>query len=302
MLPAQVVIKEVGPRDGLQNETQTVPLEVKLKLIGMLEASGLSYIEATSFVHPKWMPQLSDADELLQRLTGHARFSALVPNIKGMARAEATRLQEIAVFISASEVHNSKNLNKSTAEALDDIKQVTERSNGRYQIRAYISMVFGSPFGDDVSLGTVKELMAALYELGVYEISLGDTTGVANPQQVDAVLSELLKSFPREKIAMHFHDTNGLALANIYASLQHGIAVFDASVGGLGGCPYAEGASGNVATEDVVYMMNELNIATGINMEQLLMTADYISRALNFTNLSSQLRKYRGERDGTYRN
>ncbi|TDM13290.1 hydroxymethylglutaryl-CoA lyase [Macrococcus lamae] len=294
MMPSQVLIKEVGPRDGLQNESQTVPMEVKLKLIEMLEASGLSYIEATSFVHPKWIPQLSDADELLKHLPGKARYSALVPNLKGIERVEKTSLQEIAVFISASEVHNKKNLNKSVQEAMADIEQVINKSNGHYQVRAYISMVFGSPFGDIVSIDHVKQLMTALFALGVYEISLGDTTGMANPAQVDAVLSDLLKHFDKDKLAMHFHDTNGLALSNIYVSLQHGISVFDTSVGGLGGCPYAEGASGNVATEDVVYMMEQLNITTGIHMERLLATSDFISNELNFNRLSHQLRKYRG--------
>ncbi len=294
MLPAEVVIKEVGPRDGLQNETQKVPTEIKLKLIEMLEASGLSYIEATSFVHPKWIPQLSDADELLKQLSGSAQYSALVPNIKGLERAAQTNLNEIAVFISASEVHNQKNLNKSVQQAMADIKHVIENSCDRYNIRAYISMVFGSPFGDKIELEQVKQLMTELFALGVYEISLGDTTGMADPRQVDEVLTELLTDFDASKIALHFHDTNGLALANIYVSLQHGISVFDTSVGGLGGCPYAEGAAGNVATEDVVYLMDQLNITTGIDSGQLLKTADFITTTLNITPVSSQLRKYKG--------
>lgn len=296
MLPEKVMIKEVGPRDGLQNEPEIIPTDIKLKWIEKLKESGLSYIEATSFVHPKWMPQLSDASDLLSKIdfNDDITYAALVPNLKGLSRAKDTPLNEIAVFISASELHNQKNLNKSIDASMDEIKEVIQHADG-LKVRAYISMVFGSPFGDEVSLQTVIDLMHTLYDLGVYEISLGDTTGMANPIQVSEYLSQLIHISPKEKIAMHFHDTNGLALANIYASLEKGITVFDSASGGLGGCPYAEGASGNVATEDVLYLMNALSIETNINMEKLLEAGQLITSYLNHYVPSAQMRKFKGK-------
>lgn len=293
MLPNRVLIKEVGPRDGLQNEAKHVPTHQKVKLIEMLQLSGLSYIEATSFVHPKWIPQLADASDVLSQVDySKSEISALAPNIKGLERAKSSGLNEIAVFISASEKHNEKNLNRTIEQSLNDIKEVINE-RGELKVRAYISMVFGSPFGDVIPLETVTNLMKALYDLGVYEISLGDTTGMANPKQVDDYLTIIKQQFDVDKIAMHFHDTNNLALANIYVSLTHGVHIFDASVGGLGGCPYAKGAAGNVATEDVVFLMQSLNIETGIDFKQLIETADYIAESLKLEEISTQLKLYR---------
>lgn len=279
MLPNQVVIKEVGPRDGLQNEASFVPTDIKVEWIEQLTSTGLKYVEVTSFVHPKWIPQLKDAEEVLQKIKKQQEitYAALVPNLYGLERAVQVGIDEASVFMSATNSHNQKNINRTTEEAIVRLKEVIDEAKRlSIPVRGYVSTVFGCPYEGDVSIEDVKKVSYALLEAGVYEVSLGDTIGVANPQQVKVVLEELLKEIPKENLALHFHNTRGLALANIYASLQLGMTSFDSALGGLGGCPYAKGATGNVATDDVVYLMHQMGIKTGIDEEQLLKTARFI--------------------------
>jgi hydroxymethylglutaryl-CoA lyase len=271
-LPPEVTIYEVGPRDGLQNEARQVPTADKIRFIDALVAAGLKNIEITSFVSPKWIPQLADAAEVsrgVSRPPG-VRMSALVPNRRGLETAIASGMKEIAVFLSASETHSKKNINKSIAEAVaafDDI--VPQAIASGLKVRAYVSTVFGCPYEGDVDPEKSVELVGQLTEMGVYEVSLGDTIGVANPQQTEDVLTRVLAKHDAKKIAVHFHDTQGTALANCLVSLQMGITTIDASAGGLGGCPYAPGAAGNLATEDVVAMLHSMHIKTGIDLDKL---------------------------------
>jgi hydroxymethylglutaryl-CoA lyase len=271
-LPPEVTIYEVGPRDGLQNEARQVPTADKIRFIDALVVAGIKNIEITSFVSPKWIPQLADAAEVsrgVSRPPG-VRMSALVPNRRGLETAIASGMKEIAVFLSASETHSKKNINKTIAEAVaafDDI--VPQAIASGLKVRAYVSTVFGCPYEGDVDPEKSVELVGQLTEMGVYEVSLGDTIGVANPQQTEDVLSRVLAKHDAKKIAVHFHDTQGTALANCLVSLQMGITTIDASAGGLGGCPYAPGAAGNLATEDVVAMLHSMNIKTGIDLDKL---------------------------------
>lgn len=271
-LPAKATIYEVGPRDGLQNEARQVPTADKLRFIDALVGAGIRDIEITSFVSPKWIPQLADAAEVargVHRPPG-VRMSALVPNRRGLDTALASGMKEIAVFLSATETHNKKNVNKSIADTLrafDDVIPVARAAN--VPVRAYVSTVYGCPYEGDVDPERAVELTGQLLDLGVYQVSLGDTIGVANPRQVEDVLGRVLAKHPADAVAVHFHDTQGTALANCLVSLTMGITTIDAAAGGLGGCPYAPGASGNLATEDVVAMLHSMGVETGIDLDKL---------------------------------
>ena len=271
-LPAEVTIYEVGPRDGLQNEARQVPTADKLRFIDALVGAGIRDIEITSFVSPKWIPQLADAAEVargVQRPPG-VKMSALVPNRRGLDTALASGMKVVAVFLSASETHNKKNVNKTIADTLAAFDEVVPVAlAAKVAVRAYVSTVFGCPYEGDVDPQRVVDLMGKLRDMGVYQISLGDTIGVANPRQTEEVFAKVLATHPAETIAMHFHDTQGTALANCLVGLQMGITTIDAAAGGLGGCPYAPGASGNLATEDVVAMLHSMGVATGIDLDKL---------------------------------
>ena len=282
-LPKHVKIVEVGPRDGLQNEKQAIDTATKVELIARLGASGLKTIEATAFVSPKWVPQMADNAEVMRQITrlDGVTYPVLTPNLKGLDAALATGVTEVAVFAAASEAFSQKNINCSIAESIERFVPVIEsaREHG-VAVRGYVSTVVGCPYQGDVPPDKVAEVAKALFDLGCYEISLGDTIGVGTPLKVQTMLAEVSKAVPLDKLAGHFHNTYGMAIANIYASLQMGMAVFDASVAGLGGCPYAKGASGNVATEDVVYLLNGLDIDSGVDLNQLVETAVWVSAQL----------------------
>lgn len=272
-LPRRVTIYEVGPRDGLQNEARLVPTADKVALIDQLSRSGLPAIEITSFVSPKWIPQLADAAEVSRRVHRQpgVLYSALVPNRKGLETALAAGMREIAVFLSASETHNKRNVNKTIAETLAAFREVIEPASAAgCRVRAYVSTVFGCPYEGEVDPQRVRELALTLRDMGVYQISLGDTIGVANPWQVQKVLELVLADLPLEQAAVHFHDTQGTALANCTVALSLGITTIDSAIGGLGGCPYAPGAAGNLATEDVVSMLHGMGIETGIDLDRLI--------------------------------
>ncbi|MEK3765479.1 hydroxymethylglutaryl-CoA lyase [Solibacillus sp. FSL K6-4121] len=290
-LPKQVQIKEVGPRDGLQNETTFIPTEEKIQLINRLSESGLNYIEVTSFVHPKWIPQLADAVEVLKEIKRNSAitYAALVPNSKGLARALDVGVDEVSIFMSASEGHNKSNINKSIDETFPILKEVVDGALAAGKtVRGYISTVIACPYDGYTKPEQVVNVAEKLFDMGISELSLGDTTGVGVPTQVDALLHEMLRHFKAEKLAMHFHDTRGTAIANVMTSLAHGITKFDSAIGGLGGCPYAHGASGNVATEDLLYFLHEMGIETGVSMEKIQQTALYVEGLIGKT-LSSKL-------------
>ncbi|MFW0911435.1 MULTISPECIES: hydroxymethylglutaryl-CoA lyase [Bacillus] len=294
-LPKNVLIREVGPRDGLQNESVWLDTMEKRTWIHLLEGAHLPYIEVTSFVHPKWVPALKDAKELAQSLNKKEdiTYAALIPNEKGLAHFFEANLELGAMFISASETHNKKNMNRSIQETLPVIKQMTAdlKAEGR-QTRAYISTVFGCPYERQVPMDQVLRLTEQLLSFGIDEISLGDTIGEAHPLQVERRLDLLLERFPADKIALHFHDTKGMGLANIYTALKAGITMFDASSGGLGGCPYAPGSSGNVATEDVVHMLHKLGIETNVDLPRLIKAAEWIEAKVDRTLPSHCLRAF----------
>ncbi|WP_144493326.1 hydroxymethylglutaryl-CoA lyase [Bacillus pumilus] len=294
-LPKRVLIREVGPRDGLQNESTWLDTSEKQRWIELLTAAQPPYIEVTSFVHPKWVPALKDAKELAQSLHKKANitYAALIPNEKGLAHFFEANLDTGAMFISSSETHNKKNMNQSIKETLPVIKQMTAdlKAAGKHT-RAYISTVFGCPYEHQVPMDQVLRLTDMLLSYGIDEISLGDTIGEAHPLQVERRLDILLERFPADKIALHFHDTKGMGLANIYTALKAGITIFDASSGGLGGCPYAPGSSGNVATEDVVHMLQKLGIDTNIDFPALIKAAEWIETKVNRTLPSHCLRAF----------
>ncbi|MCA1009356.1 hydroxymethylglutaryl-CoA lyase [Halobacillus halophilus] len=283
-LPEEVTIKEVGPRDGLQNESREVPTEDKISWINQLSEAGYSYIEFSSFVHPKWIPQLKDAKQVassIERKPG-ITYAALVPNMKGLETALETDVDEVSVFMSASESHNKKNINKSIEETYPVLREVVQEAKGAGKtVRGYVSTVFGCPYEGHIPVRQVIDVSKQLLDMGVDELSLGDTIGVANPKQVDMALYEIRKQLSFKDIAMHFHNTRGMALANVLVSLDHGITTFDSSLGGLGGCPYAKGASGNLATEDLVHMLHQMGVSTGIDEPKLRQAASFIQRTLN---------------------
>jgi len=268
-----VRIVEVGPRDGLQNEPGEVPTEVKLELIERLAAAGLASVEATAFVSPKWVPQMADHTEVLERLRRKpgVSYPVLTPNLKGFEAARAAGATEVAIFGAASEAFSRKNINCSIAESLERFRPVAEAAKkNSVKVRGYVSCVLGCPYEGDVAPHRVAEVAGALHDMGCYEVSLGDTIGVGTPGKTKAMLEACARRVPMDRLAGHYHDTYGQALANIYASLELGVRTFDASVAGLGGCPYAAGASGNVATEDVVYMLHGLGMDTGVDLDQLV--------------------------------
>ncbi|QNM95201.1 hydroxymethylglutaryl-CoA lyase [Chitinimonas koreensis] len=281
--PTQVKIVEVGPRDGLQNEKTPVGTEVKLAFIDQLADAGLQVIEATAFVSPKWVPQMADHAEVMRGLRRRAgvRYPVLVPNMKGYEAARAAGADEIAVFAAASEAFSQKNINCSIAESLERFEPVlaAARADG-VAVRGYVSCVLGCPYQGEVPLADVVRVAKALYEMGCYEVSLGDTIGVGTPAKARAMIEAVAQAVPVERLAAHFHDTWGQALANLYAVLEMGVATVDSSAAGLGGCPYAKGASGNVATEDVVYLLNGLGIETGVDLEKLAAAGRYINAQL----------------------
>jgi hydroxymethylglutaryl-CoA lyase len=278
-IPAQVTIVEVGPRDGLQNEARAVPTATKLELIERLADCGLGVIEATAFVSPKWVPQMADHAEVLRAIARRpgVRYPVLTPNLKGFEAALAAGADEVAVFAAASEAFSQKNINCSISESLARFEPVMAAAQAHgVRVRGYVSCVLGCPYQGAVAPAAVAQVAGALADMGCTEVSLGDTIGVGTPRATRAMLDAVIARVPVARLAGHFHDTYGMAIANIAAALDAGVAVFDSSVAGLGGCPYAAGASGNVATEDVVYLMHGLGIATGVDLEALARTGEWI--------------------------
>ena len=286
-LPAQVTLVEVGPRDGLQNEAQTIPLAAKLQLIDDLAGAGHSVIEAGSFVNPKWVPQMADSEAVFAGIARRpgVRYTALTPNLQGFERAAAAGADEVAIFAAASEAFSQKNINCSIAESLQRFAPVMAAAGERgIPVRGYVSCVLGCPYEGDISPGAVAAVTGELLAMGCYEVSLGDTIGSGSAGSMQRLLDVLLAEFQPAQLAVHCHDTYGQALSNILVALQHGIATVDASVAGLGGCPYARGASGNVATEDVVYMLDGLGISTGLDLAALASAGRRICAALGRPN------------------
>jgi hydroxymethylglutaryl-CoA lyase len=282
-LPRNVRVNEVGPRDGLQNEAMTVPTLVKIALIEKLADAGLKAIEAGSFVSPKWVPQMADTSEVLAGLkrSSNVAYQVLVPNLKGFEAARAARVKEIAVFAAASETFSRRNINCSIAESLARFKPVAEAAKrAGMRIRGYISCVIDCPYEGHVEPRMVAKVAKELLDLGCYEISLGDTIGTGTPARIVKMIEASAKKVPLKRLAIHCHDTYGQALANILAALECGVAVVDSSVAGLGGCPYAPGAAGNVASEDVVYLLDGLGIKTGVNLKKLAAAGRFICAAL----------------------
>ena len=282
--PKNVTIIEVGPRDGLQNEQKIVSAQNKIKFIELLAESGLKYIEVGSFVHPKWIPQLADSLEVIKGLNNLPKdiiYSALVPNMKGLERAKETGIKRIAIFTAASETFTKKNINMTIQESLDIFKPVVKNAlESRISVRGYISTCFVCPYEGDIKKEKVFDLTKALIEIGVDDVSLGDTVGKALPEQVYDTVNFILKSIPKEKLALHLHNTRGRALENTEVGLQLGITTFDSSAGGLGGCPYAPGAPGNLATEDLVDFLNQKSIQSGIDLEKLSKASLFIQNIL----------------------
>ena len=282
-LPQRVRLVEVGPRDGLQNEQEIVPTAVKVELIDRLSAAGFPAVEATSFVSPKWVPQMADAAAVMAAIRRRpgVRYPVLVPNLRGFEAALAAGADEVAVFVAASESFSRRNINCSIAESLERARPVFDaaRANG-VRVRGYISVVLGCPYEGDVDPARVADIAAALHRLGSYEVSLGDTIGTGTAGRTQALLARVAAEVPVAALAGHFHDTYGQALANVYAALQTGVATFACAVAGLGGCPYAKGATGNVASEDVVYLLDGLGLDTGVDLTTLRRAGEYISAAL----------------------
>ena len=273
MIPKRVRIVEVGPRDGLQNEAATVPTADKIAFVDALSDAGYRVIEVSAFVSPKWVPQMADAAEVFAGITRRAetRYTALVPNMEGLEHAIASGVDEIAVFAAASESFSRRNINASIGESFETYRQVTGAAlQAGLTVRAYLSTSFGCPFEGDVPISRVVALTERLLQLGASEVAVSDTIGIAHPGQVSTVLEALLAAVPVTRVALHFHDTRGTALANVLAALQHGVTTFDSAAGGLGGCPYAPGAAGNLATEDLIYMLDGLGIETGVSLPGVL--------------------------------
>lgn len=272
-LPRHVQIVEVGPRDGLQNEAAHIPTAEKTAFVDRLAEAGHSVVEVSAFVSPKWVPQMADAGDVFAGITRKlgVRYTALVPNLAGLARARDAQVDEIAIFAAASESFSKRNINQTIEESLATYKQVVDEAHrAGLRVRGYLSTCFGCPFEGTVPPAKVSEVAARLFELGVYEVALSDTIGVAHPGQVPEVVGETAKRIPLPRIALHFHDTRGTALVNVLAGLQTGVTTFDSSAGGLGGCPYAPGAAGNLATEDLLYMLDGLGIETGVRLEDVM--------------------------------
>ncbi|WP_046720910.1 hydroxymethylglutaryl-CoA lyase [Heyndrickxia coagulans] len=295
-LPEKVTVKEVGPRDGLQNEKTVVATEEKIAWINALSDTGLTYIEAGSFVRPEWIPQLADTGAVLEKIRRKpgVTYAALVPNVRGLERALNAGVDEVSVFMSASEGHNLHNINKTIAETYPVLEKVVkEAKSAGKSVRGYISTVIACPYDGPVSPKQVKDVAGRLFAMGVDEISLGDTIGAGVPTDVERLLDELLHDFNARQLAMHFHDTRGTALANVVKSLEMGITVFDSAAGGLGGCPYAKGASGNVATEDLLYLFAQMGIETGIDFDRIIQAAKQIEKTIGRPLASHQMEIYR---------
>ena len=286
-LPERVTLVEVGPRDGLQNESQTIPLDAKLRLIDDLAVAGHSVIEAGSFVNPKWVPQMADSEQVfagIQRRDG-VRYTALTPNLQGFERALAAGADEVAIFAAASESFSQKNINCSIADSLQRFSEVMSAASARgIPVRGYVSCVLGCPYEGEISAEAVARVTGELLAAGCYEVSLGDTIGTGTAGSMTSLLQVLLAEHDSSQLAVHCHDTYGQALSNILVALQHGIATIDSSVAGLGGCPYAAGASGNVATEDVVYMLNGMGVDCGVDLATLVAAGNRISQVLGREN------------------
>ena len=282
-LPTHVTLVDVGPRDGLQNEAQPVPAATKIELVHRLQAAGLREIEVTSFVSPKWVPQMADNAEVMAGLTRQAgvRYSVLTPNMKGFEGALAAKADEVVIFAAASEAFSQRNINCTIAESIERFRPVAEaaRAHGM-KVRAAVSCALGCPYQGDVSIAAVDDVVQRLLDIGSHHIGIADTIGVGTAGQVQRVMEAAMKRVPLAELSGHFHDTYGQALTNIHACLQLGVHTFDASVAGLGGCPYAKGATGNVATEDVVYLLHGLGIHTGIDLDKLVDAGAFISQAL----------------------
>jgi isopropylmalate/homocitrate/citramalate synthase len=283
-VPRQVRIVEVGPRDGLQNESQQVPTSTKIEFINMLADAGLKTIEATAFVAPKWVPQMADHAELMRELPRRdgVTYPVLVPNLRGFEAALEAGAMEVAVFAAASETFSQRNINCSIAESLERFAPVFAAARAaNVRVRGYVSCALGCPYEGDVDPARVADVAGKLFDAGCYEISLGDTIGVGTPTRTQRMIAAVTAKVPAQHLAGHFHDTYGQALANIYASLEMGVGIFDASVSGLGGCPYAPGAAGNVATEDLLYMLNGMSIKTGVDLDRLIAAGTFIRLALS---------------------
>jgi hydroxymethylglutaryl-CoA lyase len=277
--PSHVTVVEVGPRDGLQNESATISTPDKIAFVDLLSASGLRIIEASAFVSPKWVPQMADAAAVFGGIARRAgtEYTALVPNVAGLERAHAASVRQVAVFAAASETFSLRNINKSIAESLDAYRNVCDRAAELgIRVRGYVSTSFGCPFEGAVPPSRVAEVSRALVEMGAYEVAVSDTIGVAHPRQVEDVVKAVAGQIAREQIALHFHDTRGTALANVLAALDLGISTFDSSAGGLGGCPYAPGATGNLATEDLIYMLDGLGIETHVDLNAVIAASEFI--------------------------
>lgn len=298
-LPGAVRVVEVGPRDGLQNESTIIPTQKKAEFIVLLANAGLKDIEVTSFVHPKWVPQLADGEELIRQLefVPGVRYAALVPNVKGLERAISSGIRRIAVFTAASETFNRKNINMGIQESIDGFKPVVERATREgMSVRGYVSTCFVCPYEGPIAKEKVAGITRALFDLGVDEVSIGDTIGAATPRDVEDTGGHLLKEFSADKLAMHFHDTYGMAVANVYQSLQMGFTIFDSSAGGLGGCPYAPGASGNLATEDLLYLLDRLGTQTGVSLKMIRRASRFIAAELGRDLPSRVLKTTAGEK------
>ncbi len=283
-MPSHVRLVEVGPRDGLQNESTTLSKDVRVELIRRLMDCGLTHIEAGSFVHPQWVPQMAGTDAVLAELPldGDTHFPVLVPNQNGLEKALAAGVKEIAIFAAASETFSQKNINCSIAESIRRFMPVVEQAHRHgLKVRGYVSCVMGCPYEGAIAITAVVNVVRQLVDLGCYEISLGDTIGTGSPLMTQRIIESLANDLEINRLAVHFHDTYGQALANIYAALQLGVSVIDSSVAGLGGCPYAHGAGGNVASEDVVHLLNGLGIAHGVNLDKLVDTGRYICAQLD---------------------
>ena len=284
MTPQRVTLVEVGPRDGLQNEHQLVSTADKIEFVNRLSAAHLPVIEVSAFVSPKWVPQMADASEVFARITRapDTRYAALVPNLAGLDRALAARVTEVAIFASSTETFSRKNINQSIDESLSTYRAVCERAIAAgLRVRGYLSTAFGCPFEGAVDPLQVADVAGRLADLGVFEVAISDTIGIAHPGQVPRVLDAVLARVPADRIALHYHDTRGTALANVLASLPFGIATYDASSGGLGGCPYAPGAAGNLATDDLVYMLDGLGIETGVSLAAVSAASRFIASKID---------------------
>lgn len=281
--PPRATVVEVGPRDGLQSQGAVISIEAKVEFIDLLSDAGLSVIESGAFVSPKWVPQMADSDEVFRRIRKRegVRYPVLVPNEKGLDRALDAGAREISVFTAASETFNRRNTNAGIAESIERFRPVTERAAKEgLRVRGYVSTCFGCPYEGEVPPEKVLEVVRLLDGIGVQEFSIGDTIGVADPTKIEAVFVLLLKEFPAERLALHAHDTWGMALANCFQALEMGISIFDTSAGGVGGCPYAPGAAGNLATEDLVVLLHGLGIETGVDVKKLAAASAYLARAI----------------------